>query len=446
MILSEKVMVNASAGNKNYWVDKGYHIETYKDASYAIRVKRGTKIEVLVSDLPKGSHIRIDVQCDFCKRVYNKEYRDVSSIEGEPDACSKCVKHKAQPTMLELYGEVNAMKVQGFKDKAKQTNLERYGVENVGEVEEFKEKAKQTNLQKYGCEYTFQSEEVKDKIKATLNDRYGIDNPMESQAFKDKIINTNQERYGVDYYTQTDEYLEKSKQTNLDTYGCEHPFQSEVIKYKIKSTMQSRYGIDHPMESDEFKQKIKDTCMDKYGCESYTQTEEYKEKTIKTNLKKYGCEWVLQSPEIRAKISNTLYVNGTAPSSKQQNHLCELFNGILNKPIHRYFADIVLEEDKIIVEYDGGGHDLSVRLGSMTEEYFYKKEMKRNYVFYANGYRLIRIVSPNDKMLADEEFLKLLDISKEYFNSGRHWITINIKENKWKCSQFTSDLTELLNN
>jgi very-short-patch-repair endonuclease len=415
-----------------------------------MRVKKGTTIEVLIEDLPKGSHEKVDVKCDYCGKVSNRVYKDVlirRKITNK-DCCVNCVKHKREDSIMDLYGEKSAMHVEKFKQKSRETCLDRYGIENPAKLKEVKDKAKKTNLEKYGVEYTFQSEQVKDKIKAKLNDKYGINNPMDSEIFRQKIIDTNQERYGVDYYTQTDEYWIKTKQTNLEKYGCEYSFQSEEIKDKTKNTMVSRYGVEHPMESDEFKNKIKDTCLEKYGVENYTQTEEYINKVKQTNLQKYGYEWALQSPVVREKISNTLDKHGNVKCSQQQKHICDLFNGQLNSRISWYFADILLEDDKIVVEYDGGGHDLRVKIGDITREEFERKELKRNNIFNSKGYNIIRIVSRKDKLLKDDEFIKLLEFCKNLFNNNelRTCIFIDIDEYELRCRQYTVNLDKILNN
>ena len=55
--------------------------------------------------------------------------------------------------------------------------------------------------------------------------------------------------------------------------------------------------------------------------------------------------------------------------------LCNILHGILNYPIGKYFADILLQ-DNIVVEYDGSGHDMSVRMGIITYENFIYKEFR----------------------------------------------------------------------
>lgn len=49
------------------------------------------------------------------------------------------------------------------------------------------------------------------------------------------------------------------------------------------------------------------------------------------------------------------------PISNQQFYIGNLLNRKLNKYIKNGFADITLEDKNIIIEYDSGGHDLSIK-------------------------------------------------------------------------------------
>lgn len=448
MIISEKVKISANY-NRKYWANKGYEFETYVDARGAVRTKLGSEIDVLVSDLQEGSHAAVDVKCDYCGKEYKTQYKLIirSRKEVQKDTCYDCQKFKRADVMLYRYDAKSAMHIERFKEKVKQTNIEKYGFENPGQAPEVKEKIKNTVQNKYGVDHVFQSESVKQRIKETNLYKYGCENVMENSEIKQRIVDTNMEKYGCEYFMQTDEYKNKSKQTNIEKYGVEHALQSKTIMSKMQRTIEEKYGVKHIMELDGIKDKIKETNLEKYGVDHYTKTQEYKTRVKNTNLIKYGVEWSLQNDGVRNKITQTLFKNNAVATSKQQRHLCDIFNGELNVPIERFCADIVLPNEMIVIEYDGGGHDLQVKFGNMTHDEFYKKQMNRNYILYRNNYRLVRIISSKDKLLKDEDFIKLLDIAKEYFNhNNRHWVEINIDENKWECSQYTSILDEMLNN
>ena len=57
-------------------------------------------------------------------------------------------------------------------------------------------------------------------------------------------------------------------------------------------------------------------------------------------------------------------------TSKQQLYIHSLLGGELNYCTGKCFLDIAFLDEKIYLEYDGGGHDLSVKLGNMSKEEF----------------------------------------------------------------------------
>jgi len=136
---------------------------------------------------------------------------------------------------------------------------------------------------------------------------------------------------------------------------------------------------------------------------------------------------VMHHPYLRKKVRNSLYKNNNVPSSKQQIYLCNLLNGVLNKSIGQYNVDIFLDNN-IIVEYDGGGHNLQVKLGNMTKKEFINKEKRRNKFLKSKGYKIIKIISPNDYLPSDKIILKEIELAKEYFLLENTLYVINIGE------------------
>ena len=128
------------------------NITRFKDKYQVIRNEE-TLIDV--KDLSIGSHLDVEIICDRCSNIFQREYKNFLTLRKKYnyDTCNKC----------------------------------KY------------EKTKLTNLEKYGVENTFQSEEKKEKIRETCIEKYGVDNPAKSQVIKDKIIKTNLERYGMKY-------------------------------------------------------------------------------------------------------------------------------------------------------------------------------------------------------------------------------------------------------
>lgn len=126
---------------------------------------------------------------------------------------------------------------------------------------------------------------------------------------------------------------------------------------------------------------------------------------------------------------------GKVPTSRQQVYLSRLLNGIHNKYIKGIgYADIVLEEDKIIVEYDGSGHYAGVRFGRYTYEEKLEQDYERDLNMRSLGYKIIRIESENDYLPSDEVILAKINEIKEYFNtSGKEffkWVIPKSKKDK----------------
>ena len=172
----------------------------------------------------------------------------------------------------------------------------------------------------------------------------------------------------------------------------------------------------------------RETYVKNLGVDSPAKLKEVREKMINTSLKRYGVKNPMQSPEIRAKVNETLCKNGTQKTSRQQLYLHNLYGGELNYPISYYSADICFPEEKLVIEYDGGGHYLRVTLGRLTQEEFDQKEIVRNNIIKREGYKQMRIISSTDLLPSDTILLQMLTQAKEYFSnySKRSWIEFNI--------------------
>ena len=264
--------------------------------------------------------------------------------------------------------------------KVSETILDKYGGNSILSIPEFKEKAKQTNLKKYGCEYAIQNPEVKKKVIETMNNRYGVDYPIQNKDIQNTMRNTMKNNYGVEY-----------------------SFQSQELREKFKDTMNKKYNVDYGAQIPWANDKRKQTCLETYGVDN-----------------------PMKNADVKNKQHNSMYQNNSAPCSSQQRYINSILGGKLNYPFKYYSLDIFKEEDKIVVEYNGSGHDLCVKLGHVTKEDFDRKELIRQKNIKDNGYRLITLISSNDKLPKENEIIKIYEDSKEYFNSTGHtWRTYN---------------------
>lgn len=215
----------------------------------------------------------------------------------------------------------------------------------------------------------------------------------------------------------------KSQETQLKKYGDTSYRRTDECKEKIRKTNMERYGVEFVSQAESVKEKCKQTNLERYGFICSFQNEEVKRKSRENCLKKYGVEYTLQLPEVREKITNTLYKNSSQKASTQQRYLHKLYGGVLNYPIKYFSADICFPDEKLIIEYDGGGHLLNVETGRETPEEHEQKEIVRNNILKRAGYKQIHIISYTDKLPSDKILLQMLMNAKEYFNKTSHtWI------------------------
>lgn len=339
----------------------------------------GKEFFVEIKHLTPTTRAIIYYECDYCGEVNEGNYKNYKSL-----------------LIRSTSKKITCGKDECVSKKRIESNLSIYGYESHNSSPEVQKKKIQTIKAHYGEEYVSSSQvkEIREKIKNTNIEKYGVTNVFSSEQIKEKIVETNRVKYGVDYFTQTDEFKEKSKETSLEKYGVENPSQSE----------------------------------------------EFKKRARETNLKKYGVPVATQNAEVQKKIRKTLFENNSAPSSFQQKYLHSLLGGVMNYPVSSFSIDIAFPQEKIAIEYDGGGHWLSVSHGNITMEEFNKKELKRNYFLYRRGWRIIRIISRKDFLPTESEIITLVNECKEYLETGRHWIEVDIDNQSVKCSQYQKEL------
>ena len=332
-------------------------------------------IEINVLDLRENAKVYVQVICDYCGKEFSQTYDKIILQNKNGIIHKDCCK--------------------GCKGKKiKESNLIKYNVDNVAKLQSSKDKMKQTNLDKYGVEHNSQMEDV-----------------------KQKKIGTSLFNWGKEFYFQTDDCKEKSNQYYNDNFGVNYPFQVKEIRNKSIETCLIKYGTDNPSKNDEIKNKILQTFRDKFGCDNPMQVEEIKLKSLEKSIA-------------------SLCKNGNIPTSKQQIYIHNLLGGKLNFTIKISALDIAFPEEKLYVEYDGGGHDLRVVFGKMTQEEFDKKEMRRYYYFKNKGWKMIRLISKNDLLPLDNKIIEMIQYAKDYLNLGHSWIIFDIDNSKIKCTEY----------
>jgi len=92
-------------------------------------LKIGDFVEIDIDDLPKGSHMLVDVVCDVCGKEKQLSYKEYNRNLEQCNyyACStKCAWGKNKITNLERYGDENY----NNREKCKETKFKNHGDEN----------------------------------------------------------------------------------------------------------------------------------------------------------------------------------------------------------------------------------------------------------------------------------------------------------------------------
>lgn len=374
MLLSKTGMIKWNGANRKYYELKGY-----------IFTKSGDEFEVKVEELKYNSKALVNIKCDYCNEIYETTYQ---KYNNNRDRCivkkDACKKHKYE--------------------KLKEANMIKYGVENVKQLESSKEKARQTQLEKYGATNVMKLDKYKDKLKDTMIEKYGVENSMYVDEFKEKI-----------------------KETNLERYGTECSMNNEEIRSKIIQNNIEIYGVEYYNQTEECKEKVKQTNLDKFGSEWYMQTNEWKNKVVETCNKKYGVDNISQLQDVKIKKAESFYKNATVCTSNQQRYLWSLLGGELNYSNDTPSLDIAFSNEKIYLEFNGSGHDLDVKMGTMTQLQHDNRERARYYYMKKRGWKGIFINSPRDYLPSDEILIKEINKAKEWFKvEGKNHSHYNI--------------------
>lgn len=218
---------------------------------------------------------------------------------------------------------------------------------------------------------------------------------------------------------------------------------------KIKSTVQSKYGVSNVMQLQEFRQKHQATCIQRYGASSPLASKEIYQKTqdsfnqhynttngiadlrkVKelnkkiedTNMSRYNGVSPFCSIDIRRQIRESLYNNGSCPTSKKQialnNMIRDIFgNCELNYPCDRASLDCmtIINGIKIDVEYDGWYWHKDTKI----------KDTRRDNYVKSQGYKVLRIVAYEDRLPNVNELVESINV---LLNSDKSFYRIELNK------------------
>lgn len=143
-----------------------YNIEHFISLGY--KAIKGYKLEINTEDLSDGSGCKIDVQCDYCNKIFKKAYRRY--LETKDDICCQdCRPKKFTKTNLEKFGFECSLRHPDIDKKTKATWMNKYGVENPLASKEVREKIKRTCIKRYGTPVRIFNKEDMSKISKNQN-------------------------------------------------------------------------------------------------------------------------------------------------------------------------------------------------------------------------------------------------------------------------------------
>lgn len=234
----------------------------------------------------------------------------------------------------------------------------------------------------------------------------------------DVMVDVRCDYCGKTYQTKYSTYLKTSKN---GTNACK-----KCSPLKVKETCIEKYGVENVFCTENIKKKSKETCLKKYGVEHFTQSQVVKDKQRKTMLERYGVVSPTQNPDILKKSIESRYKHGNFTCSKQQFEVYTIIGGELNYPFKNFVIDIAFPDEKIAIEWDGSGHDLSVRLGHITKEKFIRNENFRNISLFNDDWKIIRFITHKDKV--PHNIKDIYNYCYTYLQNGGHNIQVLIDE------------------
>jgi hypothetical protein len=129
LLVSQFVEVKLNSSNIKHYEHLGYYIPRHrrstKRSKTDLTVKQGTTIIVDVNDLPEGSHIVVDVQCDYCGELKSKPYFKYINQNNNginKDCCSKCKGKKIEEIMMLNHGVKHNSNLDSFKENVSEKN------------------------------------------------------------------------------------------------------------------------------------------------------------------------------------------------------------------------------------------------------------------------------------------------------------------------------------
>lgn len=300
---------------------------------------------------------------------------------------SQEVKDKKASTFLERYDATTYLHSKVGEAAVKQTCNEKFGADNFFGSEQGKKAVDDWNYKEYCARRKLQNEEHK---KAWMEQQKADNNGkmyVETDEFKNKSRLTQDAEYGT-WYSASPEGRKRYREIMMSTRGVEEFFQSDEFKEKAKTTMRETRGVENISQTQEWRDKVRETSLARYNAPHFSQSQAYKQKAIdkcNTIVAPFGCSVTFmdnkQAVHVTCSKCGQTTINQTQfllwrtshgltpcthclpknpPISTEESELAKFVESLGCHVDHydRDFlgdmgADLVIEENKVIIEYDG---------------------------------------------------------------------------------------------
>lgn len=254
------------------------------------------------------------------------------------------------------------------------------------------------------------------RMKASMRARFGVDNVSQTPGFGERVVATARARGS---YARG---VEKFRETCMNRYGVDHPMKDPEVferaqaslkarfpggfgdgrlRAKRRATLEERLGVDNPAKAQVAKDHARATCLARYGVDHPMRDPTVRAKVEATDRANHGGLRAMQTQATKERVLRGILAGrGAIPTSRAQRALCAALGARLNLlvPGTGAVVDCALAGVRVAVEYDGGGHDLSVALGQLTAAEFAARERARTARLLAAGWRVVRVVDPRDRI------------------------------------------------
>ena len=423
------------------------NIDHYRSKGYDC--KQPDIISVKVIDLFPTSKIKILYECDMCGKKCSQNFINRPSlyemiINNENILCTGCSKNKTF-TSIDDIEKVESLYWNENKTVSEIARIYNTDFVTVSQFmkkykipKKVKEKLDQGKILSLYFDEHYSIAQISELLQVPYHKVYAIfiNNNIELKTFsemaKDDIWQRRIRKFYVEKEILEDLYISQE----LDAPDIAKIY--NTTPFCVLNLLKYFAIPARSISCEHMKEKRRKGTREKFGVDYFMLTPEFFEKKEATLMEQYGVDNLFKLSEFQEKAKQSMYQNETAPCSNQQRYLYNLIGIDINYPVGGCFVDILLE-DNIICEYDGGGHNLGVIHGELTQKEFDDKERKREKFLKGQGYKIIRIISKDDYLPLDEIIIQVINQAKEYLNSKHTWFEINIDKLNIRCAEFEKD-------